>query len=320
MSTRSLLIDTAAKIFADHTDKRSLDAAEAGDFPESLWQVIASNGLHEMALPNSGIDLADVFAVFKVAGRYALPVPLPEIVLANRWRASSEGFVSVGFFQSDAQGDRATSVPWGRKAERVLAIADDGLRELKVATTEHGQNMAGEAADLVQGEQVAVYQPDEDPLALLALARTMQMAGGLEQVLELSLRYATEREQFGRPISGFQAIQHNLAVMAAETAAAIRSADAAADALANSSPERLPLEIAAGKARVGEACGVVAELAHQVHGAMGFTYEHELHHVTRRLWSWRDEFGGETYWQSRLGYALAGSDGDSLWSFIASRD
>jgi alkylation response protein AidB-like acyl-CoA dehydrogenase len=202
----------------------------------------------------------------------------------------------------------------------VLAIADDGLHELNVEATQSQQNMAGEAADQVQGTEITVHQPNEDPLLLLALARTMQMAGGLEQVLDLSLRYATERQQFGRPISGFQAIQHNLAVMAAETAAAIRSADAAADALANASPQRLPLEIAAGKARVGEACGVVAELAHQIHGAMGFTYEHELHHVTRRLWAWRDEFGGETYWQQRLGYALAGSDGDGLWSFIASRD
>lgn len=320
MSTRSLLVDTAAKIFADHTDKRSLDAAEAGEFPEALWQIITSNGLHEMALPNSGIELADVYAVFKVAGRFALPLPLPELVLANRWRGSAEGFVSVGFFQSGAEGNRASSVPWGRRADRVLAIAEDGLHELSVDSAENHQNMAGEAVDLVQGDEIAVHQPDEDPLLLLALARTLQMAGGLEQVLDLSLRYATEREQFGRPISGFQAIQHNLAIMAAETAAAIRSADAAADALTNASPERLPLEIAAGKARVGEACGVVAELAHQVHGAMGFTYEHELHHVTRRLWAWRDEYGGETYWQQRLGYALAGSDGDSLWSFIASRD
>ena len=301
METRNLLTDTAAKIFADHTDKPALDAAEAGEFPEALWQVITSNGLHEMALPNSGIELADVYAVFKVAGRFALPLPLPELVLANRWLERSSEFASIGFLQDQA----AVSVPWGRRADTVLAIASDGLHEIKAQQCQAGHNMAGEAMDRIGGESIAVHETAEDPLAMLALARVVQMAGGLERVLELSLRYATERTQFGRPISGFQAVQHNLAVMAAETAAAIRSADAAADSLGTVDADRLPMEIAAAKARVGEACGVVAELAHQVHGAMGFTYEHELHHVTRRLWSWRDEFGGETYWQQQLGYALA---------------
>jgi acyl-CoA dehydrogenase len=316
MSTRQLLIETAEKIFTDHTDKQALDAAEAGQFPEALWRILEANGLHEMALPNSGIALADVFAVFKVAGRFAVPLPLPELILGNRWRGASDGFVSVGLFQDPD----AVAVPWGRRADRVLAVSAEGLRELKADTVIAGTNIAGEPRDRVSGSELQLLNSEEDPLALLALARVLQMAGGLERTLELSLRYATEREQFGRPIAGFQAIQHNLAIMAAETAAAIRSADAAADALNNADPYRLPLEIAAAKARVGEACGVVAEVAHQVHGAMGFTYEHELHHVTRRLWAWRDEFGGESYWQQRLGSALAAAGGDALWSFIASRD
>lgn len=315
MSTRQLLIETAEKIFADHTDKNALDAAEAGQFPEELWQILETNGLHEMALHNSGIALADVFAVFKVAGRFALPLPFPELVLGNRWRGESSGFVSVGLYH---QPD-AISVPWGRRADRVLAITAQGLRELSADTVTIGSNIAGEPRDRVSGHELQVLASEEDPLAMLALARVLQMAGGLERTLELSLRYATEREQFGRPIAGFQAIQHTLAIMAAETAAAIRSADAAADALSTADQIRLPLEIAAAKARVGESCGIVAELAHQVHGAMGYTYEHELHHVTRRLWAWRDEFGGETYWQERLGKALAAAGADALWGFIASR-
>jgi acyl-CoA dehydrogenase len=316
MSTRQLLIETAEKIFADHTDKAALDAAETGQFPEELWQILVANGLHEMALPHSGIALADVFAVFKVAGRFALPLPFPELVLSNRWRGASDGLVSVGLLQEPA----AIAVPWGRRADRVLAVGSDSLHELSADSVVAGNNIAGEPRDRVSGRKLRTLTCAEDPLALLALARVLQMAGGLERTLELSLRYATEREQFGRPIAGFQAIQHNLAIMAAETAAAIRSADAAASALDTADQYRLPLEIAAAKARVGEACGVVAELAHQVHGAMGFTYEHELHHVTRRLWAWRDEFGGESYWQQRLGNALAAAGGDALWNFIASRE
>ena len=101
-----------------------------------------------------------------------------------------------------------------------------------------------------------------------------------------------EREQFGRSISRFQAIQHYLAQMAAEVAAAGRAAQAAAAAAAGDlTDERFLLEVAAAKSRVGEAVGYVVETAHQIHGAMGYTYEHQLHHFTRRLWAWRDEYG-----------------------------
>jgi alkylation response protein AidB-like acyl-CoA dehydrogenase len=70
------------------------------------------------------------------------------------------------------------------------------------------------------------------------------------------------------------------------------------------------------KSRIGEAAGKGAEIAHQVHGAMGFTREHNLHYSTRRLWSWRDEFGNETYWQSRLGREIAARGADALWPML----
>jgi alkylation response protein AidB-like acyl-CoA dehydrogenase len=148
----------------------------------------------------------------------------------------------------------------------------------------------------------------------MALARTNLMAGGLQATLDLGLQFASERSQFGRSISKFQAIQHGLAVVAAEVAAAQRAADAAVDALGTS---RFIDEVSASKARVGEAVGIVAEQVHQVHGAMGFTYEHRLHHFTRRLWAWRDEWGNEFYWQTILGRRLAGLGADKVWGYIA---
>jgi acyl-CoA dehydrogenase len=74
--------------------------------------------------------------------------------------------------------------------------------------------------------------------------------------------------------------------------------------------------VAVAKARVGEAAGKGAEIAHQVHGAMGFTREHNLHYCTRRLWSWRDEFGNETLWQARLGREVARQGADALWPML----
>jgi acyl-CoA dehydrogenase len=70
---------------------------------------------------------------------------------------------------------------------------------------------------------------------------------------------------------------------------------------------------------VGEAAGVAAGIAHQVHGAIGFTYEHSLHFWTRRLWSWRAEFGSESRWAAELGRAVVGRGADALWSDLTAR-
>ena len=80
-----------------------------------------------------------------------------------------------------------------------------------------------------------------------------------------------------------------------QVAAALRATDAAIAAL---DTPRFAVQVAVAKARVGEAAGIASEIAHQVHGAMGFTHEHQLHHFTRRLLAWRDEYGRENYWQT----------------------
>jgi len=313
--TRQLLVDTAERIFADHCDKALLDAAERGEFPTALWSTLKDNGFHELAMRSSGVALGDAFAVIREAARHAVPLPLTEILLANRWLDASDKLATVG----QLDGARITDAPWGRTAERVLGLGPDG--SLVVAAgggaADSGQNMAGEARDAVEaGAGAARLDPGEPAFELLALGRTVAMAGTLQRILALALQYANEREQFGRSISKFQAIQHNLAIVAGEVAAASRAADAAIDAI---DTERFALEVAAAKARVGEAAGIVAEIAHQVHGAMGYTHEHTLHHFTRRVWAWRDEFGNETWWQQRLGRHLAAAGADALWSFLATR-
>ena len=78
-------------------------------------------------------------------------------------------------------------------------------------------------------------------------------------------------------------------------------------------------ETAVAKIRVGEAAGIGAGLVHQVHGAIGFTYEHSLHFATRRLWSWRAEFGSERRWAVELGRRVASRGADGLWPYLTSR-
>ena len=317
----SLIVDSAAKIFADACNKRVLDAAETGEFPAALWDAVHENGFHLLALPDSGAGLEELFAVLRVAGRLALPVPLAEALLANRWlartrhrlpAADTDEIVSIGLA---GNGGDWTEVPWGRLASRVLGVtAANELFVARPVSVVPGANMAGEARDAVAVREVEPVETGEPAYAMLALSRVAASAGALERVLELGLQYAGERQQFGRPIARFQAIQHSLAMAAAEVAAAVRATDAAAGAIGG---ERFELEVAAAKSRVGEAAGIVVEAVHQVHGAMGFAHEHELHHFTRRLWAWREEFGGEVYWQTRLGERVAALGADAVWNFLA---
>jgi alkylation response protein AidB-like acyl-CoA dehydrogenase len=139
------------------------------------------------------------------------------------------------------------------------------------------------------------------------------MAGALAHITAISVQYAQDRVQFGRPIGKFQAVQQNLAVLAGQTAAASAAADLGAEAVANGI-RMLP--IAAAKSRTGEAAGQGAAIAHQVHGAIGFTYEHSLHFFTKRLWSWRDEFGNEAEWNLYVGRHMAKAGADRLWAEI----
>jgi acyl-CoA dehydrogenase len=130
-------------------------------------------------------------------------------------------------------------------------------------------------------------------------------------VLAWTVQYAGERQQFGRPLGKFQAIQMELAEMAGEVTAVTALTDAAVQAMDRGSD--FVLAAAAAKVRAGAAVEVVARLAHQVHGAIGFTQEHKLHHLTRRLWSWRDEAGSELVWSRVLGAGLLADGPDVLW-------
>jgi alkylation response protein AidB-like acyl-CoA dehydrogenase len=145
--------------------------------------------------------------------------------------------------------------------------------------------------------------------------RAAQMGGAMEAALEYATQYANDRVQFGRPIGKFQAIQHQIALLAEEAAAAQMAVDSAASRFAERRPDA-ELAAAAAKIRAGEAAGKITEIAHQVHGAIGFTEEHTLHYLTRRLWSWRDEFGNETYWAGVLGRHIVDAGAAGLWPLI----
>ena len=155
---------------------------------------------------------------------------------------------------------------------------------------------------------------EEGELCLLgALLRVLQICGALNRVLQMTVEYANLREQFGRPIGKFQAVQQLLAVLANEVAAADAVSEMAVRCMDRGSAV---LPIAVAKARVSVAADRAASIAHEVHAAIGVTEELELHHLTRRLWQWRDDFGSEQYWYSELGERALDGKGDRFWSTL----
>lgn len=151
--------------------------------------------------------------------------------------------------------------------------------------------------------------------------RAAQMAGAMEGAVTLAVQHAGDREQFGRPIAKFQAIQQMLARAAARAAQARSAAETAFLALDRAGDDLTDAEwdVAAAKVVAGEAAEIVYDAAHQTHGAIGFTYEHELHFTTRRLWAWRGEFGAETFWAQDIGRRVLARGADNLWPDLTAR-
>jgi alkylation response protein AidB-like acyl-CoA dehydrogenase len=341
----TLVQESAARLFADLATPALVNAAEAGTFPTELWEAVENAGFVDALAvaaerPGDLAGIADAAAILREAGRFAVPLPLAETMLA-RWLLAGAGidapqgpltFLPIARacdLKARREGaacrlaGRSASIPWARQARGIVVLTDGqvALLSAKAVDLRSGKSLAGEPRDDLSLDAVAdAAKPapagvDATLLYRLgALTRAVLMAGALEEVLRITVQYANDRVQFGRPIGKFQAIQQQLAVLAENVAASGVIAAAAVDAAAGG--EDFPFTVAAAKSRVGEAAGKVAEMAHQVHGAIGFTHEHRLHHLTRRLWSWRDEFGVESDWSMELGRIVAARGADSLWPLL----
>lgn len=325
---RQLLADSAARLFE----------ANGG------WDESEALGIADIMVPEerggAGADWDDACAVLQAAGRWQIRLPIAEAMIARKLLAAAAMEVPrsllsiapnpVGTLAREGHGWKfsgaVTSVPWGRDVARVVTtLPFDGRPHVVVlaaadASVDKKTNLADEPRDDLQftGAPAKAAPADcreaQSLFDYAALARTAQIAGALQSALERSIAYSLERKQFGRPIGQFQAVQQQLALLGAETAAATcasRSAAIAAD-IGDAS-----FAIAAAKLRANQAIAVATAIAHQVHGAIGFTREYALRQATQRLWSWRSECGNDRYWSERLGRTVIERGADSFWSDLA---
>jgi acyl-CoA dehydrogenase len=346
-----ILLDQADRLFRQHVTKERLAEADTGAWPAAMWDAMQEAGLPRAmvteAQGGAGLSAADAMRLIRRSAYFTLPLPLAETMLATALWAEASGEAVDGPLSlaptnaRDAIGIRqdgedyalegeAHAVPWAAQVAHVLVLARDAagapylvLLPRVPSNAPPRRNLAFEPRASLGLNGVKVPRdavrpaPEIGPdgmLPLGALVRAQQMVGAMERCLDHALAYANERRQFGRPIGKFQAVQHMLAEAAGHYAAAAAAVDLAAEAFATPG---FAFAAAVAKARTGEAAGKVAEIAHQVYGAMGFTQEHPLHFSTRRLWSWRDEFGSESLWQERIGRLVCGRGGEALWPMLA---
>lgn len=325
-----MLADTVAKIFAGYGDDGATVARD--------WSEIAASGLPTLLVPEAsggfGGSWNEAAIVFRLAGAHAVALPIVEATIAGFYVGGGElpGFGTVAArTQGSIDGGRFTGVlhgvPWGREAGHVVAeLAGNTpfVLPCQAAMCDRSTNAAGEPRDTLYFDGCELHSLPQQAATVHdvgTLARTIQMAGALDAALALSIHYANERVQFGKPLARLQAIQQALARFASEVAAvdcaATGAVRAAGDVGTSSTP--ITFEIAAAKLRANIATGIGTAIAHQVHGGIGFTQEYPLQRLTRLLWAWRSEFGGDQYWASRLGERVASRGAAAFWSDMVAR-
>lgn len=306
---RDALCELADSLFADLRGRGFEDS----------WPMIEEAGFGLLLLPGEtggfGGDWGDLAAVMRLAGKHALCLPLGEHIVARRLLHDA-GIGGEGLVLLSGGGP----VPWGRHG-KVIAAGEAGLC-LAGGSVSQGTNAAGEPRDTIDfdWEAATPLALMADLIGLMSFLRVCQAAGALDAALALAIDYTGQREQFGRQLSKFQAVQQSIALLAMEAAAVNCAAQGAAAALDRFGyGGEASFEIGAAKLRANMAIRTGSAIAHQVHGAIGFTQDYPLHELTRRMMGWRSEAGNDAFWSARLGAQALAWGGAGLWDRMTAR-
>ncbi|MGV0746943.1 acyl-CoA dehydrogenase family protein [Mycolicibacter minnesotensis] len=303
-----------------------------------LWSNLDQLGLVRLSgsehSGGSGAGWYEAAELITAAVRHGVRAPLAEHDLLACWLLEAVGAQVDGAARTvcilDETGT-ATAVPWASTADRIVVLWHDGPGYLmadvdsKCLRITPGANIIGEPRDTVTAKIAALSGStiSTELVAQLrlksALVRAIQVCAALDSILELSVEFATARIQFGRPLSKFQAIQHLISDVAAESALARAASEAALAAAVGSdwSAPGLGFLVAVARSCAGHATSVVVRNGHQIFGAIGTTVEHRLHEYTRAALAWRSEFGSVRHWDEEVTRAALAAGSSGLWNLIA---
>jgi len=305
----ALLVDSFEKLLQGACSPAIVREVERTADASALWATIEASGYLDLLLPGEGgAGLREAFPLWLACGHHTLPVPLAQTMWARGVLGADAGAGAIAIaptVQRRSDGSwHCPGVPFGAVAQSLLLHTPEGPScvPLAAARVQRSGVHGSLQADIVLGAL-----PDSGPCGNAdlqvagALITATLMAGALQRLLAMTLQYANDRAQFGKPIGKFQAIQQQLAVLV-EQAFAARMAAELGCAETGVMPQRLRAAVA--KARAADAAEKAVAIAHAVHGAIGVTDEFDLQLVTRRLQEGRGDHGSASYWHAQLGRAL----------------
>jgi alkylation response protein AidB-like acyl-CoA dehydrogenase len=304
-AAREMLVETctSASLRAMLKDERALD--------EDRWRTICEMGLLGMLAPEAaggmGLGLTDFVGIAEAAGYVALPEPLVElagITVPLLARLRSQGFADTGDLLGAAMGGNFIAL--GHPANRLIANADSAIAfvladgdDLHVVERVDGTLARQDSFDPFRRLFAAQWTPSPASLAGTgwgdtaqrgAILAAAQMIGLAQRCIDISVAYAKDRNQFGKPIGSYQAVKHLLANAQVKVEFARPVVHAAA--------AELPLGTLASRARAAhakiaasEAAELAARTAVQVHGAMGMTWEVDVHFFLKRALALKNAWG-----------------------------
>ncbi|UXJ49888.1 acyl-CoA dehydrogenase family protein [Pseudomonas citronellolis] len=322
MNLDTLIIDAFGQWLEGEVSLERVRRIDLGEPADALWRSLAEHGFADLLLPEAqggaAASAQTACRLLFAAGGAALPLPLASTwwvraALAETGLPLPEGPIALATGRREGATLGCRQVPFAASAQWLLAELPDGAWLLPLASAQRQAN--GVYASLAQDLSWPGLPADalrlpagRDWRALGAAFSAALIAGAGERVLQLTLEYANTRQQFGKPIGRFQAIQQQLSVLAEEVFAARMAAQLALHGA--SWPASVPAAVA--KARCSAAAERICAIAHGVLGAIGVTEEYDLQLYTRRLHEWRADYGSESAWQPLIGRAALDGPGNSL--------
>jgi acyl-CoA dehydrogenase len=304
---RQLVDDIGRRSYDAQFGKRRLPEV----FDAELWSNLDESGLTRITTEQEA-GPREVAIVLAGLARHGAAVPIVETDLLAGWLGGKAGLAIPTGPLTVAIGDGGTApeVPWPSDATVILAAREaDGLYVGLLTDPDMtvGQNLAGEPRGTLHYDTAGLTRLDasvgDELMRRGAWARCVQIVGAFDSALELTVAHTADRVQFGRALSKFQAVQHSLAAMAGEIEQARAATDLATAAVTDHGfgHARADYAVTIAKVAVGRAVTPVTTIAHQLHGAIGVTIEHQLWSATMRARSWADEFGSTASYARRLG-------------------
>lgn len=335
-----IILESTNKIFNKHINHElRQDISNKNENLIKLWKDIEEIGLTQIAVKErfegSNLSFNSILPVIQLSTKMGIPLPLTETIISNYLFSELDikppnGMVTFAIESKNVKilngkiSGNLFSVPYLNLTDQIIIIQEiDGIKKFIFIKNIDGEkeakkNFLSEPRYNLNIENCKIIEIKElneniDFNQIGSIIRSAQMVGAMEKVIDLSIEYCSQRVQFGRSLSKFQAIQHQISEMAVELSAST----AALSTLTNTDELDFKIQdVAVLKIRAGIAAGKLIAMSHQVHGAMGFTKEYELAYFTRNLNSWRNDFGNETYWQDILGKHFLEKNNLNLWEYL----